>query len=70
MRRTWRAAMAAAALAMGACGGGSGSPSAPPAAAPVPAGDAAKVVQLDAGSFDPLVLASARPSLVEFHSPT
>lgn len=70
MTRAWRAAMAVAALTMAACGGGSGSPSAPPAAVPVPAGDAGKVVQLDAGSFGPLVLASARPSLVEFHSPT
>jgi hypothetical protein len=50
-----------------ACGGGGTTPtsSATPAG-----GDPAKLVQLDSGNFDALVLASARPGLVEFHSPT
>jgi hypothetical protein len=56
------------AVAAAACGGGS---SGPAAATTAPAsGDASKVVALDASSFDSIVLGSARPAMVEFHSPT
>jgi hypothetical protein len=69
VRRTAALAVGAALLAVG-CGGGGSSPTAtatPPASA---GGDAAKVVVLDSGNFDALVLATPRSSLVEFHSPT
>jgi hypothetical protein len=60
-------ALVAGLLAAG-CGGGGSSP----AAAPPPAsgGDAAKLVVLDSGNFEALVMAVARPSLVKFQSPT
>jgi hypothetical protein len=32
--------------------------------------DSSKLVVLDSGNFDTLVLAGGRPSLVEFQSPT
>ncbi len=50
-----------------ACGGAT-SPATTVAPTPTPA--PSKVVTLDAGNFDAMVLASGRPSLVEFHSPT
>jgi hypothetical protein len=42
------------------------------AATPSPAGsgDASKLVVLDSGTFDALVLATPRPSVVKFQSPT
>lgn len=58
-------------LALGllsACGGGGSSPTT--SATPPATGGASKAVVLDAGTFDTQVLAAARPSLVEFHSPT
>ena len=61
-----------ATLVCAACGGGGTSaPSTVPtplAASPSP--DPAKLVVLDAGNFDALVLGAARPCLVEFHLPT
>jgi hypothetical protein len=61
---------AAVALLAGACGGGGSSPTTPsPAPTPTPAA-ASKVVVLDSGNFESLVLAATRPSVVEFHSPT
>jgi hypothetical protein len=68
--------MAAAVLAgllSAACGGGGSSPVAPnptPTPAAPTGGDASKLVVLDAGNFDALVLATPRPSLVKFQSPT
>lgn len=72
MRRVawaWAWALAAAVTAA-ACGGGSSAPSAASTPSPSSTGDPSKVAQLDASNFDGAVLASARPSLVEFHSPT
>lgn len=51
---------------LAACGGGGGSPAAPS----TPTSGASRVVVLDSGNFDAVVLASPRPSLVEFLSPT
>jgi ABC-type glycerol-3-phosphate transport system substrate-binding protein len=67
VRRT-AAALVAALLATG-CGGGGSSPasSTPPSSG---GGDPVKLVVLDAGNFDGLVLAAPRPSLVKFQSPT
>jgi hypothetical protein len=67
MRRRTAVVVMAGALAA-ACGGGSGPTGS--STTPVSTGDPSKVVQLDAASFDPTVLASSVPSLVEFHSPT
>jgi hypothetical protein len=66
--RLWtRWAAVVAAMAMAGCGGGA----APPTRTDTPvAGDPAKLVQLDSGNFDGLVLAAGRPGVVEFHSPT
>jgi hypothetical protein len=61
------AALAVAGLAAAGCGGGGSSSPATPA---TPAGGSSKLVVLDSGSFDSLVLASPRPSLVKFQSPT
>jgi hypothetical protein len=64
-----RVAAGVLALLAGGCGGGGGSssPTTPATATPaVPS----KVVVLDSGNFETLVLTSARPSLVEFYSPT
>ena len=61
-------AVLAAALLAGGCGGGS-SPTA--TATPAPGrSDPTKLVVLDSGNFDALVLATPRPSLVKFQSPT
>lgn len=59
---------AAVALLAGGCGGGGSSPTAP-TPAPAPAAPS-KVVALDSGNFEGLVLAGPRPSVVEFHLPT
>ncbi len=69
--RAWPAAALAAALLASASCGGSG-PAAPTGSGTSPASGsvAPAALQLDAGSFDTLVLASPRPTLVEFHSPT
>jgi hypothetical protein len=60
--------MAVAGLLAAACGGGGGSSS--PTAPPASGGSASKLVVLDSGNFDSLVLATPRPSLVKFQSPT
>jgi len=67
-RGAWRAAALTAAMAAAACGGGSSNPTA--AATPAASVDASRVAQIDASNFDSVVLGGARPSLVEFHSPT
>jgi hypothetical protein len=61
--------LVAGALAAGCGGGGSSSPtsSTPPASG---GGGASKLVVLESGSFESLVLQAPRPSLVEFLSPT
>jgi len=56
-----------AALALAGCGAAATTPT--PIVTPA-AGDPAPLVQLDATNFDALVLASTRPGVVEFHSPT
>jgi hypothetical protein len=61
-----RAAVVLAALAALACGGGTSDPS----PTPTPTPGLSKLVVLDSGTFDELVLAPARPSLVKFQSPT
>lgn len=61
-----RAAGLLTALAIAGCGGGSGTPTRSSPATVNPASP----VQLDSANFEPLVLASARPGVVEFHSPT
>lgn len=50
------------------CGGGGSSPTAP--TPPTPSGSPSKVVVLGSTNFDAQVLATPRPSLVEFLSPT
>ncbi len=67
MRRT--AAWLVAAVLGAGCGGGGSSPVAttPPASG---GGDPAKLVVLDSGTFDALVLATPRPGVVKFQSPT
>jgi hypothetical protein len=70
MRRVLWAGALAAAVTAAACGGGSSVPSAASIPAPSSTGDPSKVAQLDASNFDAVVLASARPGLVEFHAPT
>ena len=55
------------ALELAGCGGAATTPTTTVAPA---AGDPAQLVQLDAANFDALVLASSRPGVVEFHSPT
>lgn len=69
--RAWAAAALAAALLAPLGCGGSG-PAAPTGSGASPASGsvAPAALQLDAGNFDTLVLASPRPTLVEFHSPT
>jgi ABC-type glycerol-3-phosphate transport system substrate-binding protein len=70
MKRRMTVVVLAAAIAA-ACGGGSSSPTAATTTpSPVASGDPTKVAQLDASSFDAVVLGGSRPSLVEFHSPT
>ena len=65
--RRWSAFLAVAALlAVGCGGGGTSSPTSPATAS----GDSSKLVVLDSGNFDTLVLAAPRPSLVKFQSPT
>lgn len=66
--RRMAAALVAGLLAAG-CGGGGSSPAAttPPSSGE---GDPAKLVVLDSGNFEALVLAMPRPSLVKFQSPT
>lgn len=66
MRR--RLAAAIVALLAGGCGGGGGSssPTTPGTTPAVPS----RVVVLDASNFEAQVLTPARPSLVEFQSPT
>lgn len=65
MARRWTArAIGAAVAALQAAGCGGGSPTAIAAVGPT------RIVALDSGNFDALVLRSARPSLVEFHNPT
>jgi hypothetical protein len=59
-------AAAAAALLAGGCGGGGSSPTMPSTVPAVPS----KVVVLDSGNFDALVVVTARPGVVEFQSPT
>ena len=61
------AAVAVVVLVAVGCGGGS-SPTA--TATPPASGGSAKLVVLDAGNFDSLVLGATRPSLVKFQSPT
>jgi ABC-type glycerol-3-phosphate transport system substrate-binding protein len=70
MRRRTAVVAVAAALFAAACGGGSSSPAAATTPSPVASGDPTKVAQLDASSFDAVVLGGTRPSLVEVHSPT
>jgi hypothetical protein len=60
--------MVAAGLLATACGGGGGSSS--PTTPAASGGSASKLVVLDSGNFDSLVLAAPRPSLVKFQSPT
>jgi len=60
-----------AALLGVACGGGGSSSSTTPTAPTAPSGSTStKLVVLDAGNFDAVVLAGPRPSLVKFQSPT
>lgn len=65
MRAGRAAIIILAAAAAVACGGAT-----TPSPAPSATGDPTKLVVLDAGSFDALVLANERPSLVKFQSPT
>ena len=65
VRTRWTAVVVA--LALAGCGGAATTPTPTVAAA---GGDSARLVQLDAANFDTLVLASSRPGVVEFHSPT
>ena len=67
MRAGRAAIIILAAAAAVACGGGGATT---PSPAPSATGDPTKLVGLDAGSFDALVLANERPSLVKFQSPT
>jgi hypothetical protein len=60
-------ALVAGLLAVGCGGGGASSPT---TATPSGGGGSAKLVVLDSGNFDALVLATPRPSLVKFQSPT
>jgi hypothetical protein len=61
--------VAVAALLGVRCGGGASSTTTP--ATPTAGGDSSsKLVVLDSGNFDTLVLAATRPSLVEFLAPT
>jgi hypothetical protein len=69
LRRGLAAATVAVLLAAGCGGGGTSAPTTPASPTP-PAGDATKLVVLDSGNFDALVLGMARPSLVKFQSPT
>lgn len=66
--RQMAAALVAGLLAAG-CGGGGSSPTATTPPSPG-GGDPAKLVVLDSGNFEALVLAMPRPSLVKFQSPT
>ena len=68
MRRGATALMAA--LLAVACGGGGGSSPTTPSTPASSPGSPSKLVVLDSGSFDALVLAGPRPSLVKFQSPT
>jgi hypothetical protein len=66
MRR--RAAAGFLAAIAAACGGSGSSPAVSPPASV--SAEPSKVARLEATTFDALVLSPARPSLVEFHSPT
>ena len=68
MRRGSTFLAVAALLAVGCGGGGTSSPTSP--ATPSPGDNSSKLVVLDSGNFDALVLAAPRPSLVKFQSPT
>jgi hypothetical protein len=63
-RGSIRALGAAALAALMAAGCGGSSPTTPAPEAPT------AIVNLDSANFDALVLASPRPSVVEFHNPT
>ena len=67
VRRT--AAWLVAALLAAGCGGGGSSPVAATPSSPG-GGDPSRLVVLDSGTFDALVLATPRPSVVKFQSPT
>ena len=69
-RGAWRVAALAATVLATACGGGAPAPGAATPPAPAASVDASRVAQIDASNFDSVVLGGARPSLVEFHSPT
>ena len=65
--KRWTAAVLAAGLVSASCGGGGASSP----TMPTPnGGEPTKVLVLDGGNFDALVLAAPRTSLVEFQSPT
>lgn len=71
VRRGATLTVAVAALLAVGCGGGGSSPTATATPPSSGGGDpSAKLVVLDSGNFDALVLAVVRPSLVEFQSPT
>jgi hypothetical protein len=57
----------AALLATGCGGGGTSSPTTPSTPSP---GGSSKLVVLESGNFDALVLAPGRVALVKFQSPT
>jgi hypothetical protein len=58
------------ALLAAACGGGGSSPTATATPTTSAGSQPSKLVVLDSGNFDSLVLAAPRPSLVKFQSPT
>ena len=64
------AVVAAVAVLAGGCGGGGGGGSSSPTTPGTTPSVPSKVVVLDPSNFDSLVLTSARPSVVEFQSPT
>ena len=66
MRQRATTALVAALLAAACGGGGTSSPTTPS----TPVSSSSKLVALDSGNFDTLVLAAPRPSLVKFQSPT
>jgi hypothetical protein len=66
VRRKAAVALVAGLLAVGCGGGGTSAPTTIPSSG----GGPTKLVVLDSGNFDALVLATPRPSLVKFQSPT
>jgi hypothetical protein len=68
--RRGAAIVAVAALLGVRCGGGGSSATSPTTPSAGGGDSSSKLVVLDSGNFDTLVLAVARPSLVEFQSPT